>query len=1166
MKKHFLLLAALALLASDARAFTAGNVVVVRIVNGTGASPVFLDEYTPNGVLVQSLALPTAVNGAHQPFAIESGHWGSGLMTRSVLKEFLVLAGYAATPGTAVAGTSAATIPRLVARVSADGTIDTTTTLPDWPGGGEPRGAAAIWADGDEDRSIWITGSTSDHKEGLRRADFGVPGSTPLNAATAIDLKGIGIYGDFTSPGWIDPAIYLTSNTNGPPLTPLKFVKTEVAFQCCADYTPVRFLTGSPWQFFLADLLPEVAGRDTLYIANDFSGLSKFCFDGTTWQARGTFPMNGAVGLTGEVSGIVTTLYITTADGLNRLVDEYGCNADITTNYPGPALIATPVPGSVFSGVAFAPDVPRVTSIVRDAASPSNSANVTFTVTFSEAVNGVDGGDFALTTTGSVTGASVTGVTGTGSTRVVTVGTGSGDGTIRLDLVDNATISNLFTIPLGGAGSGNGDYQSGEVYSIDKTAPTVVSIHRAGGSPTALANVDFTVTFSEAVSGVDATDFALAGTLIGGSIAGVAGSDITWTVTVATGPNNGTLQLNLVDDDSIIDAATNPLAGGFAGETYVIDHTLPLVSSITALDTNPSTTNAVRFTVTFSLAVNGVNAADFAFTATGLTSPAITNIETANNITYTVTTTSTGSGTLRLDVVDDDSIVAVSNAAPLGGIGAGNGSYTFGAVYAIDVVAPSVQSIVRASPNPAAGPTAAFTVTFTENVTGVDITDFAIVTTGIIGASIANVTPSSSSAVVTVHVGAGFGTLQLDLNDNGSIADVAGNDLTGSFTTGEIYAVDTIPPPLVVISQIYGGGGGGTPGPAYGNDYIEIFNRDTIPVSLSGWSVQYASAASSSWSVTPLPAVTLQPGMYLLIQQGPGAAAAPFLPTPDVAGSINLSASSGKVALVDTTTPLALSNPYGIYGVIDFVGYGSANASETNPAPAPSTTTATTRIPICNDTDNNAANFQVLAPNPHNSGTSPAPCGTFQLPPPPTGVIAAATSASSVTVSWTASASARVYEVLRFDDVTSLPALLGNTNGVAWVDNTVSSGSAYLYVVRAVDAATNRSADSAGDLATAVAFTDPSIAGSVVRAVHFQELRASINAVRVLAAIGGAPFTDPSLAAVTIKKIHIDELRAALDQARAALSLAPLSYTDPAITTATTVRAAHVTELRNGVK
>jgi len=92
---------------------------------------------------------------------------------------------------------------------------------------------------------------------------------------------------------------------------------------------------------------------------------------------------------------------------------------------------------------------------------------VDFTVTFSEAVTGVDVSDFALTTTG-VTGASITGIGGSGTTYTVTVNTSTGDGTIRLDLVDDDSIQDAGGNAL--AGTGNGNFTSGETYTIIKDA------------------------------------------------------------------------------------------------------------------------------------------------------------------------------------------------------------------------------------------------------------------------------------------------------------------------------------------------------------------------------------------------------------------------------------------------------------------------------------------------------------------------------------------------------------------------------------------------------------------------------------------------------------------------------------------------------------------------
>jgi hypothetical protein len=98
---------------------------------------------------------------------------------------------------------------------------------------------------------------------------------------------------------------------------------------------------------------------------------------------------------------------------------------------------------------------------------------------------------------------------------------------------------------------------------VDSVPATVTSIVRADTSPTGAATVSWTVTFSEGVTGVDASDFSLVpgGGVTGAAITSVTGSGTTWTVTASTGSGNGTLGLNLVDDDSIRELADNPLAG-----------------------------------------------------------------------------------------------------------------------------------------------------------------------------------------------------------------------------------------------------------------------------------------------------------------------------------------------------------------------------------------------------------------------------------------------------------------------------------------------------------------------------------------------------------------------------------------------------------------------------
>lgn len=179
----------------------------------------------------------------------------------------------------------------------------------------------------------------------------------------------------------------------------------------------------------------------------------------------------------------------------------------------------------------------------------------------------------------------------------------------------------------------------------------------------------------------------------------------------------------------------------------------------------------------------------------------------------------------------------------------------------------------------------------------------------------------------------------------------------------------------VVISQAYGGGG--NMGATYKNDFIELFNAGSAPVSLAGWSVQYTSAGGASWQVTNLTATTLQPGQYYLVQQAAGTGGTTDLPTPDAIGTIAMSGTGGKAALVSSTTALSVACPTG-GAIVDFVGFSaSANCFEgSGPTPAPSNTTAVLRAGAgCTDTDDNASDFAAGAPTPRNTSTALHACG-----------------------------------------------------------------------------------------------------------------------------------------------------------------------------------------------
>jgi hypothetical protein len=180
-----------------------------------------------------------------------------------------------------------------------------------------------------------------------------------------------------------------------------------------------------------------------------------------------------------------------------------------------------------------------------------------------------------------------------------------------------------------------------------------------------------------------------------------------------------------------------------------------------------------------------------------------------------------------------------------------------------------------------------------------------------------------------------------------------------------------------VISQVYGGGGNS--GASFRNDFVELHNISAAPVDVSGWSVQYASATGTTWNNTVAINGVIPAGGYFLVQLAAGTSVTmPTLPAPDATGTINMSGGSGKVALVNTSAQLPTGAGPTTAGVVDFVGYGTANAFEgTGAAGALNNTTAAIRNNAgCAETDNNSADFSISAPVPRNLASQAVQCTT----------------------------------------------------------------------------------------------------------------------------------------------------------------------------------------------
>ena len=243
---------------------------------------------------------------------------------------------------------------------------------------------------------------------------------------------------------------------------------------------------------------------------------------------------------------------------------------------------------------------------------------------------------------------------------------------------------------------------------------------------------------------------------------------------------------------------------------------------------------------------------------------------------------------------------------------------------ALPPAAPSVNSINRYDPfNQKTGATSVtYRVTFSQAVTGVDATDFALTTTGTITGAVSSVTQLSGFAYnVTVGSLVNSGTVRLDLKSSGTGINSSGVPISGGFTSGQTYSRAT----LAWINPISGGLWSGEPNwdggiiadglnsvPTFGN--FDLTANNTVfldtPRTLSGMTFGDANPASpASWTIDPGDSgstltLAVPTGVPVVTVNALGAGAAATIAAP--VGSANGLSKAGAGTLV-----LASQNSYG---------------------------------------------------------------------------------------------------------------------------------------------------------------------------------------------------------------------------------------------------------------
>jgi hypothetical protein len=324
------------ILAGRAASIAPGNLVIYRVGNGpfalsTSATAVFLEEYTPGGTLVQTIALST--NGS-TAFTAVGNATTEGIISRSQDGAFLIFTGYRKTAGgTSPAADSPSTVNRVIGTLNAAGVVNTTTAL--------TNGAAftirsATSVNGTS--AFWVSGSVNVSYD---NAPFVQSSNAVIDARNSrqVNMSGNTLYaanGSTTIANKLQSYGTLPTNTTAP---------TAVVTLALSDAIN---------SFVILDLNPSVAGDDTIYAMSTVENLlRKYSFDGTNWTSRGSISAGGGANITGYVANNVAVLYVTSASSLFSFSDASGPIGTISGSLG--SAIATAGFDTAFRGIGMFP-------------------------------------------------------------------------------------------------------------------------------------------------------------------------------------------------------------------------------------------------------------------------------------------------------------------------------------------------------------------------------------------------------------------------------------------------------------------------------------------------------------------------------------------------------------------------------------------------------------------------------------------------------------------------------------------------------------------------------------------------------------------------------------------------------------------------------------------
>lgn len=336
--------------------FTPGNVVVCRVGNGAMAlsnasTPVFLDEYNSMGTLISSLMIPITYQSSNFPLTVSGTADTECMITRSADRRYLVITGYAASPGVAsIAGTLSSNYARVIGTVDAYGVVNITTSTTAFSSA-NIRSATTV-----DGSAFWAVGGNS----GVVYQLLGGSGLPTTIASNVTNNRVVNIFGDQLFVSGSSGSNRLSKVGSGLPSTTGSNITNLPGF-------PVA---GNPHQYFFADLSTSVDGVDTVYVADQATtsgvsggGIKKFSLIAGFWTYNGTFPAISSpsvaptlfIGLAGEVTNGTVRLFATrNGQQLIYVEDTSGYNSAPSAI---PQLISVASINNAYRGVALAPEI-----------------------------------------------------------------------------------------------------------------------------------------------------------------------------------------------------------------------------------------------------------------------------------------------------------------------------------------------------------------------------------------------------------------------------------------------------------------------------------------------------------------------------------------------------------------------------------------------------------------------------------------------------------------------------------------------------------------------------------------------------------------------------------------------------------------------------------------